>query len=65
MTRPGGLVGYQAPGGRGVNSEDAGRRLAEYEEGAGVEVEAECGLWVRVATSAGAAWVEMDAFMAG
>jgi len=65
VTRAGGCVGYDNPGGSGARSSDKGRRLAECTEGASVEVTAECGLWARVVTSAGPAWCEMDCFFAG
>ena len=65
VTWPGGCVGYERPGGQVVDSSDHGKRLDGCEEGASVEVTAECGLWTRVRTAGGTAWVEMDAFMAG
>ena len=44
---------------------DLGRPLPECSEGARVTVSGECGLWARVETTKGPAWVEMDCFFAG
>lgn len=65
VTRRGGCVGYEQPGGRGARQSDHGRPLADCAEDARVQVSGECGLWARVETSGGAAWVEMDCFFAG
>ena len=65
VTRRGGCVGYEHPGGRGAHPSDLGRPLSECSEGARVTVSGECGLWARVETTKGPAWVEMDCFFAG
>jgi hypothetical protein len=65
ITRPGGCVGYQSPGGD-ARGEPA-QQHEELAQGSSVHVEAECGLWARVKLAGGAKelWLPMDAFFAG
>ncbi len=57
--------GYATPGGGASGVEGRSRALGSLcAHGAEVEVEAECGLWVRIKAEV-PTWVEMDAFFMG
>ena len=57
--------GYATPGGAASGVEGRSRALGSLcAHGAEVEVEAECGLWVRIKAEV-PTWVEMDAFFMG
>jgi hypothetical protein len=62
------VLGYSAPGGGAAPSAGAGRPLPAMTLGSTVEVDAECGLWVRLKVGVPEGqdtWVELDAFLAG
>ena len=54
------MVRYSAPGGLSDAVE-----CADVVEGSQVELDAECGHWVRLKASEPAAWLELDCFLAG
>lgn len=60
VTRTTACLGYQAPGGRGQ-----GKPIDALINGHRVEVDAECGHWVRLKGTTHPVWVELDAFLAG
>jgi hypothetical protein len=53
-------MGYAAPGGIGK-----GEPIDALVYGHRVELDAECGHWVRLKDNTHAAWVEVDVFLAG
>jgi len=60
VTRADNCLGYRAPGGLGE-----GKGVDALVEGARIEVDAECGHWVRLKGVAEVPWVELDIFLAG